>query len=136
MGQGAADLVGGDPGIVAGGAADGLAQLPRQLPLLRREPVDLPEPVRLLAGPGLGQGQRGELVPHGRQLRDERGGGGVGAVAGQQGTLGQGLLRHGLAVEHPAGRAGHRREVVAPGQGQRARATWRKPSSLALRKAS
>jgi len=119
LGQGAADLVGGDPGVIAGGAADGLAQLPRQLPLLRHEPVDRREPVCFLAGPGLGQGQRGELVPHGRQLRHERGGGGVGAVPSQHSALGQGLLGHRLAVEHPAGRAIGRRGVVAPRQGQR-----------------
>ena len=51
VGQGAADLLGGDPGIVAGS----LAQLPRQLPLARVEPGDVLESGRFLAWPGAGE---------------------------------------------------------------------------------
>ena len=82
---------------------------------MRREPVDRAEAFLLLSGFGTGQGQGGQLLPHGRQP----GGGGVVAVAGQQRALGQRLLGHRLAIEHPAGRAAHRLGVVALCQGQR-----------------
>ncbi len=62
--------------------AGGLSQLPRQLPLLRAEPVDLLEAFGLVAGPGIGQGQGGELLSHGDQLRHERCSSGIAAVAG------------------------------------------------------
>ena len=114
-GQGPADLLGRDPRVIAGGPAEVLAHLLGQLPLLRGESVELLAAFLLLAGLGAGQGQGGQLLPHGRQP----GGGGVVAVAGQQRALGQRLLGHRLAVEHPAGRAAHRLGVVAPRQGQR-----------------
>ena len=120
-GQGLASRVGLDPGVVAFRPARDLAELLGQLPLLLVEPCQLPLAVALLAGPGGGEGQGGQAVADVAEPGHELGRGGVFAAAGQQGALGQRLLRQALAVEQPPGRPRRRRAVVGAAQCHRQR---------------
>ncbi len=117
-GQGRADPVRLDPGVVARRPARDLPQLAGQLALALGEPGQLPGAVLLLAGPGDGERPGGQRVADVAQLADELGCGGVLGGAGQQGALGQRLLGEALAVEGPAGRVLRRRGVVGVGHGQ------------------
>ena len=115
-GQGPADLVGRDPRVIADGPAEVLAHLLGQLPLLRGEPVELPE---AFLPPGRAWGWPGSGRPVAARTAASRAAAGSSRSRASNAALGQRLLGHRLAVEHPAGRAAHRLGVVAPGHGQR-----------------